>query len=164
MRFQGVANNCKNGREDRCCFVVLIQREKQHKEGDTMIRIRKKIIVPHRVRQVTGSFGFIPHRFMTEGFWASLGGNELLLYLFLVMVADSNGLSYYGSKKICSLLHLSDEEYIDARDRLIARDLIALPLMTSCFKSWNYQQSRCDIYPKNAADKECTAPSNSKRR
>ncbi len=88
--------------------------------------IRKKIIVPHRVRQVTGSFGFIPHRFLKNGFWASLSSNELLLYLFLVTVSDSNGLSYYGSKKICSLLHLSDEGYIDTRDRLIARDLIAL--------------------------------------
>lgn len=87
--------------------------------------IRKKIIVPHRVRQIKGSFGFIPHRFLANGFWTSLGSNELLLYLFLVTVADSNGLSYYGSKKICSLLHLSYEEYIDARDRLIARDLIA---------------------------------------
>jgi hypothetical protein len=91
--------------------------------GDTMIR--KKIIVPHRVRQIKGSFGFIPHCFLANGFWTSLGSNELLLYLFLITAADSNGLSYYGSKKICSLLHLSYEEYIDARDRLIARDLIA---------------------------------------
>lgn len=87
---------------------------------------RKKIIVPHRVRQVTGSFGFIPHRFLAAGFWASLSSNELLLYLFLVTVSDQNGLSYYGGKKICALLHLSYEEYIDARDRLIARDLIAV--------------------------------------
>ena len=87
--------------------------------------IRKKIIVPHRIRQLTGSFGFIPHRFLKDGFWTLLSSNELLLYLFLVTVSDSNGLSYYGSKKICSLLHLSYEEYIDARDRLIAWDLIA---------------------------------------
>ncbi len=87
--------------------------------------IRKKIIVPHRIRQLTGSFGFIPHRFLKDCFWTLLSSNELLLYLFLVTVSDSNGLSYYGSKKICSLLHLSYEEYIDARDRLIARDLIA---------------------------------------
>ena len=101
--------------------VVLVQQEKQLKEE---AMVRKKIIVPHRVRQVIGSFGFIPHRFIKEGFWASLSGNELLLYLFLVTVADRNGLSYYGSKKICSLLHLSYEAYIDARDRLIARDLV----------------------------------------
>ncbi len=87
--------------------------------------IRKKIIVPHRVREVNGSFAFIPHRFMTEGFWKSLSVNELLLYFFLVMVADKNGLSYYGSRKICSLLDISSDEYIEARDVLIVRDLIA---------------------------------------
>ena len=87
--------------------------------------IRKKVIVPHRVREVNGSFAFIPHRFMADGFWKSLSANELLLYLFLVMVADKNGLSYYGSKKICSLLDFSIDEYIEARDLLIARDLVA---------------------------------------
>lgn len=88
--------------------------------------IRKRIIVPHRVRQITGSFGFIPHRFLADGFWISLSHDELLLYMFLVTVSDKNGLSYYGGNKICSLLHLSHEQYIDARDRLIARDLIAV--------------------------------------
>lgn len=88
--------------------------------------IRKKIIVPHRVRSVTGSFAFIPHRFLADGFLASMTGNELLLYFFLVMAADSKGLSYYSSRKICALLNFSHEAFIDACDRLIARDLIAV--------------------------------------
>ena len=87
--------------------------------------IRKKIIVPHRVRSVSGSFAFIPHRFLAGGFLSAMTGNELLLYFFLVMAADSKGLSYYSSRKICSLLKLSHEEFIDARDRLLVRDLIA---------------------------------------
>lgn len=88
--------------------------------------IYKKIIVPHRVRTVSGSFAFVPHRFLADGFLASMTGNELLLYFFLVMASDSNGLSYYGSRKICTLLKFSHEEYLDARDRLIARDLVAV--------------------------------------
>jgi hypothetical protein len=88
--------------------------------------IRKKIIVPHRVRSVNGSFAFLPHRFLADGFLSAMTGNELLLYFFLVMASDSKGLSYYGSRKICALLKLSHEEYIDARDRLIVRDLIAV--------------------------------------
>lgn len=87
--------------------------------------IRKKVIVPHRVRAVPASFAFIPHRFLSDGFWKSLSTGELVLYLFLVLVSDRNGLSYYSSKKICSLLGFSYEAYIDARDRLIARDLVA---------------------------------------
>jgi hypothetical protein len=88
--------------------------------------IRKKIIVPHRVRSVSGSFAFIPHRLLADGFLACMTGNELLLYFFLVMASDSKGLSYYSSRKICALLKLSFAEFIDARDRLIARDLIAV--------------------------------------
>lgn len=88
--------------------------------------IRKKIIVPDRVRSVTGSFAFLPHRFLADGFLACMTGNELLLYFFLVMASDSKGLSYYSTRKICTLLKLSLEEFIDARDRLIARDLIAV--------------------------------------
>jgi len=50
--------------------------------------IRKKILVPDRIRQIEGSFGFIPHRFLADGFLATLNQHELLLYLFLVLAAD----------------------------------------------------------------------------
>jgi hypothetical protein len=50
--------------------------------------IRKKILVPDRIRQIEGSFGFIPHRFLADGFLAALSQHELLLYLFLVIAAD----------------------------------------------------------------------------
>jgi hypothetical protein len=88
-------------------------------------RIEKKPLVPHRIRKITASFAFIEHRFLRQGFWSSLGHHELLLYLFLVIVADRNGLSYYGYDKICSLLQISVDEYILARDLLIEKDLIA---------------------------------------
>jgi len=87
--------------------------------------IRKRILVPERVRQVHGSFGFIPHRFMADGFLSSLGREELLLYFFLVVASDKHGLSYYGSKRMCSLLGISEPEYQQARDQLIMKDLIA---------------------------------------
>ena len=87
--------------------------------------VRKRILIPGRVRQVSGSFAFIPHRFLSGGVMASLGREELLLYFFLVVAADKDGLSYYGSNSICSLLNVSEDEYSSARDQLIARDLIA---------------------------------------
>lgn len=82
-------------------------------------------LVTHRVRQINGSFAFIEHRFLRHGFWASLGHHELLLYFFLVMVADRQGLSFYSYDKICSLLAISVDEYILARDSLINKDLLA---------------------------------------
>jgi len=85
----------------------------------------KRVLVAHRIRRIGGSFAFIEHRFLRGGFWAVLSRHELLLYFFLVMVSDRHGLSYYSYDRICSMLHLHLDEYILARDGLIAKDLIA---------------------------------------
>ena len=87
--------------------------------------IEKKTLCPERLRTIGGSFAFIEHRFLREGFWSSLGHHELLLYMFFVLVADRQGLSYYGFDKICSLLQLSLDDYMLARNALIHKDLIA---------------------------------------
>jgi hypothetical protein len=87
--------------------------------------IQKKVLNPQRVRQINGGFSFIPHRFVLDGFLAALGQKELLLYLFLVVVSDRNGLSFYSYDSICTLLELNLDEYITSRDSLIKKDLIA---------------------------------------
>ena len=87
--------------------------------------IKKKILNPDRIRCIEGGFSFIPHRFVADGFLSDLGQKELLLYLFLVVVADRNGLSFYSYDKICTLLELSLDEYLKARDGLMKKDLIA---------------------------------------
>jgi hypothetical protein len=87
--------------------------------------IVKKILNPDRIRRIDGGFGFIAHRLITDGFVAALGPLELLLYFFLILVADRNGLSYYAYDSICSLLSMSLEQYIEARNGLIEKDLIA---------------------------------------
>ena len=87
--------------------------------------ITKKPLYPQRVRKIKGSFAFIEHRFLRHGFWEDLSHHELLLYIFLVLVADRKGLSYYSYDKICTLLRISVDEYIIARNALIESDLIA---------------------------------------
>lgn len=87
--------------------------------------IKKKILDPDRVRRIAGGFSFVPHRFLTDGFLASLKQKELLLYLFLVVASDRHGLSFYGYDSICSLLQFTLDQYIEARDSLIEKDLIA---------------------------------------
>jgi hypothetical protein len=87
--------------------------------------IRKKILNPDRIRSIKGGFSFIPHRFVTDGFLSSLNQKQLLLYLFLVLVSDRYGLSYYAYDSICSRLQLTLEDYIQARDELLKKDLIA---------------------------------------
>jgi hypothetical protein len=87
--------------------------------------IEKRPLCPERVRKITGSFAFLEHRFIRDGFWTSLSHHALLLYIFLILVADRNGLSYYSFDKICALLQLSLDEYLLARNALIKQDLIA---------------------------------------
>lgn len=87
--------------------------------------IKTKILCPNRVRRITGSFAFIEHRFLREGFWDSLTHHELLLYLFLILVADRNGVSYYSYDKILTILKISMDDYLFARNALIEKDLIA---------------------------------------
>ncbi len=87
--------------------------------------IKKKILNPPRVRSIKGGFSFIPHRFLTDGFWRSLSPDELLLYFFLVLAGDCNGLSFYSYDRICTLLGIRLDQYIQARDGLLEKDLIA---------------------------------------
>lgn len=83
-------------------------------------------IVPERVRRIEGqSFAFLPHRFLHEGFFASLSAEELRLYLFLLLAGNRDAVSYYHYDRICSVLEVPLETYITARNVLIARDLIA---------------------------------------
>lgn len=87
--------------------------------------VQKYVINPHRVRKLTGSFAYIEHRFLRDGFFSSLSHAELLLYIFLVMVSDQEGLSWYSYNKICSLLDISVDTYVEARDALIDKNLIS---------------------------------------
>ena len=87
--------------------------------------IEKQPLCLNRRRQIRGSFAFIEHRFLRDGFWSSLNQLECLLYVFLILVADRNGLSYYSYDKICPLLRLTLEDYLVARNGLIDKDLIA---------------------------------------
>jgi hypothetical protein len=87
--------------------------------------IQKKLLRPERVRTIQGSFAAIEHRFLRDGFWTGLTHHELLLYILLVLVADRHGLSYYSYDKLCELLRVTADEYIEARNALIDLDLLA---------------------------------------
>ena len=88
--------------------------------------ISRKPIIPGRLRRINGQgFSFIPHRFLREGFFATLGANERSLYFFLVLAGDRNGISFYHYDTICALLHLPLHLYLEARNALIHKDLIA---------------------------------------
>lgn len=82
-------------------------------------------LIAERVRRIEGGFSFVPHRFLTDGFFASLLPEELVLYFFLLVAGDRNGVSFYGADAILSLLCMDGHRYLDARNGLIDKDLIA---------------------------------------
>jgi hypothetical protein len=85
----------------------------------------KRLLLPDRVRKIEGSFSWIDHRFVTEGFLHDLSMIEILLYLFLVAVSDRNGLSFYHDDRIASLLKIDLPALGRARDGLVRRSLVA---------------------------------------
>ena len=87
--------------------------------------ISKEPIVPERVRKITGTFSWIDHRLLHDGFLAQMSTIEILLYFFLVLVGDRHGLSFYHYDKICALLKIEVEQLLTARARLLEKSLIA---------------------------------------
>lgn len=83
-------------------------------------------IRPDRVRSIrAGGFAFIPNRFLHDGFFAGLHGDEFVLYFLLVLAGDRNGLSFYHYDSLCSLAGMTLERYLAARNALIEKDLVA---------------------------------------
>ena len=92
---------------------------------------QKHILVAGRLRRppATG-WSWVDRRFLREhGDYLSRDG--VLLYLFLVTVADRHGLSFYSDHTLSSRLQLSPQAVAQARQELLDRDLIAyqLPLV-----------------------------------
>src|SRR5260221_5516917 len=80
---------------------TMTTRDPRH--GTPRAVIHRAPILPERVRSIGGhSFAFLPHRFLREGFFASLRPNELRLYVLLVLAADRHGLSFYHYDSIFS--------------------------------------------------------------
>ncbi len=78
-----------------------------------------------RIRCIEGSFGFIPHRFLSDGFFASLNHDELILYFFWVLVSDRFGMSFYGDKALAKHTGIESGDLSEIRDGLILKSLIA---------------------------------------
>lgn len=83
-------------------------------------------ISPERIRNIRHcTFGWIDHNFLHRGFLHRLAQEELLLYYFLITVADRNGVSFYDYERICQFLKMKVDDYVRARDHLCECGLIA---------------------------------------
>lgn len=85
----------------------------------------KRILIPARLRRppATG-WSWVDRRFVREHA-ERLSRDAVLLYFFLSAVADKHGLSFYGDGTLAALLRMTLPALVQARDELLARDLIA---------------------------------------
>lgn len=88
-------------------------------------QVEKRLLVPNRVRRVSEGFSWIDRRFVRERMIDPLLRDEVLLYFFLVAVADQQGLSFFGDLAIGRLLKLAQADLDAARRGLVGADLIA---------------------------------------
>jgi hypothetical protein len=87
--------------------------------------VPKRILVPDRLRRppATG-WSWTDGRFVREHM-AHLSREAVLLYFFLSAVADVNGLSFYGDGTAAARLRMPLAALLQAREELLAYDLIA---------------------------------------
>jgi hypothetical protein len=85
----------------------------------------KRVLRPERLRQVPEQFSWVDQALVQRHFIDRCEARAAALYLFLVTVADAQGLSYYGESTLAARLHLSSEELVAARAQLIKIELIA---------------------------------------
>lgn len=87
--------------------------------------VEKRPIEPRRVRRMGPSgFGWVDRRFLREHA-ARLTRDEMLVYFFLVCVADGEGLSYWGEARAAAVVKLAPADFTAARAGLVAAGLVA---------------------------------------
>jgi hypothetical protein len=87
--------------------------------------MHKRPISPVKLRRVPPQFSWVDQRLVRERYSDQLSHAACALYLFLITVADAQGLSYYAEPSLCQRLSLTASELHQARQVLITRGLIA---------------------------------------
>jgi len=80
---------------------------------------------PQKIRKIESSFAWIDHRLVRNGYLQVMTHDDMVLYLFLILAADRNGVSFYRKEKICDAVSLDFSQFEIAKDRLINMKLIA---------------------------------------
>jgi hypothetical protein len=85
----------------------------------------KRVICPERLRQIPAHFSWVDHRLVRERYIDRCDACAAALYLFLVTVADAQGLSYYADATLARHLSMAPARLEMARRDLIRVGLIA---------------------------------------
>jgi len=112
---------------------------------------------PKNIRNIRGSFAWIDHRLMRDGFIEVMTHDDMVLYLFLVLAADKNGVSFYRKEKICEAVSLDYNQFEIARDRLVNMNLTAFESYSVLSPNGYYQvlpiENKAPDYSKQITEK-----------
>lgn len=85
----------------------------------------KHLICPRRLRRIPNQFSWVDHRLVRDRHLESCSHGAAALYLFLITVADHQGLSYYSDPSLMTRLAMDLATLGSARQNLIRIGLIA---------------------------------------
>jgi len=85
----------------------------------------KRVLYPERIRQIPLQFSWVDHRLIRERHIERCDPPAAALYLFLVTVADAQGLSYYSDAALVRSLSMTTSRLSQARGDLMRIGLIA---------------------------------------
>jgi hypothetical protein len=78
-----------------------------------------------KLRQVPPQFSWVDQRLVRERYIDQLSHEACALYLFLLTVADAQGLSFYAERSLCQRLSMTPAVLRQARQALIECALVA---------------------------------------
>jgi hypothetical protein len=111
---------------------------------------------PQKIRKIESSFAWVDHRLVRNGYLQVMTNDDTVLYLFLVLAADRNGVSFYRKEKICNAVSLDFSQFEIAKDRLINMKLIAFENYSALSPNGYYQvlpiESKAPDYSKQLMD------------
>jgi hypothetical protein len=87
--------------------------------------MHKQLLSLAKLRQVPRQFSWVDQRLVRERYIDRLSHEACALYLFLLTVADAQGLSYYAERSLCQRLSMSAVQLRQARQLLTQQGLLA---------------------------------------
>ena len=110
--------------------------------------VQKRVLEPRRVRRVPRQFSWVDQQLLKERYLERCSAAAWGLYLFLVVVGDSQGLSYYSDAVTCRFLSITPDVLAKLRQQLLAINMIAYKKPLYQVLSLDPLGCRSDIRPK----------------
>jgi hypothetical protein len=117
-------------------------------------RMHKRPISLAKLRQVPSQFSWVDQRVVRERYIDQRSHEACALYLFLVTVADAQGLRFYSERSLCQRLSMTPAVLRQARQALIEFALVAYqrPLYQVLALDGNARQPAAALSPLSGDD------------